>query len=229
MACNSCVSEAQATKVDPRWRRALWIALTVNAAMFAIEMAAGITGGSKALQADALDFFGDAANYAISLGVAGMALAAGLFVLAGWVGALIPRNADVPPPADGVQIMVETNGVHTAIVMPVVTQDVDWRQVFPSAAWSQNGELPTHVSVGWGEREVFMNTPTWGDLRAGTALRVGACDAGARAALDRFVAELIASGQYQNASEVVRAGLRLPARRGTLPSKQEVNQERSLT
>ena len=29
---------------------------------------------SRALQADALDFFGDAANYAISLGVAGLAL-----------------------------------------------------------------------------------------------------------------------------------------------------------
>lgn len=103
---------------------------------------------------------------------AGMALAAGLFVLAGWAGALIPRNADAEAPADGVQIMVESNGVHTAIVMPVVTQDVDWRRVFPSTAVPANGQLPTHVSVGWGEREVFMNTPTWGDLKATTALRV---------------------------------------------------------
>jgi Co/Zn/Cd efflux system component len=53
----------------------LWIALAVNLAMFAAELVAGLIGGSKALQADALDFFGDAANYAISLGVAGMALA----------------------------------------------------------------------------------------------------------------------------------------------------------
>jgi Co/Zn/Cd efflux system component len=60
---------------DPKWRRALWIALGVNAAMFAAEMAAGVAGGSKALQADALDFLGDSANYAISLGVAGLALA----------------------------------------------------------------------------------------------------------------------------------------------------------
>lgn len=75
MACTSCPSDKAGTFNDPKWRRALWIALTVNAAMFAVEMAAGITGGSKALQADALDFFGDAANYAISLGVAGMALA----------------------------------------------------------------------------------------------------------------------------------------------------------
>lgn len=47
---------------DPHGHRALWIALDVNAAMFAIEIAAGLMGGSRALQADALDFLGDAAN-----------------------------------------------------------------------------------------------------------------------------------------------------------------------
>jgi Co/Zn/Cd efflux system component len=59
---------------SPRWRRALWIALGVNAAFFLAEIIAGAAAGSTALQADALDFFGDATNYAISLGVAGMAL-----------------------------------------------------------------------------------------------------------------------------------------------------------
>lgn len=60
---------------DPRWRRVLWIALIANAAMFVVEMVAGVAADSRSLQADALDFFGDAANYAISLGVAGMPLA----------------------------------------------------------------------------------------------------------------------------------------------------------
>lgn len=75
MACSSCASDKPDANNDPRWRVALWIALAVNAAMFVAEMAAGVVSGSKALQADALDFLGDAANYAISLGVAGMALA----------------------------------------------------------------------------------------------------------------------------------------------------------
>lgn len=48
--------------------------LAINAAMFAIEVVAGIAAGSSALQADALDFLGDAANYGISLAVAGLAL-----------------------------------------------------------------------------------------------------------------------------------------------------------
>ena len=60
---------------DPRWRRVLWIALIINAAMFGVEIVAGVAADSRALQADALDFLGDSANYAISLGVAGMAIA----------------------------------------------------------------------------------------------------------------------------------------------------------
>ena len=66
--------EAGASNNDPTWRRILWIALGLNAIMFGVEIVAGIAADSRALQADALDFLGDAANYAISLGVAGMAL-----------------------------------------------------------------------------------------------------------------------------------------------------------
>jgi len=52
----------------------LWAVLAINAGMFGIEMAAGLAAGSASLQADALDFLGDAGNYIISLFVVGMAL-----------------------------------------------------------------------------------------------------------------------------------------------------------
>jgi Co/Zn/Cd efflux system component len=61
-------------KQDDAYRRVLWAVLAINAAMFAVEVIAGLAAGSAALQADALDFLGDAANYAISLLVVGMAL-----------------------------------------------------------------------------------------------------------------------------------------------------------
>jgi Co/Zn/Cd efflux system component len=54
---------------DPSFRRALWIALAVNALMFVVEIVAGWASGSVSLLADAIDFFGDAANYALSLAV----------------------------------------------------------------------------------------------------------------------------------------------------------------
>jgi Co/Zn/Cd efflux system component len=79
MACcheSSCSDAARSDALNsPKWRRALWIALFINAGFFVAEIVAGVAAGSASLQADALDFFGDAANYAISLGVAGMVLA----------------------------------------------------------------------------------------------------------------------------------------------------------
>ena len=76
MADQCCAGKSGKTALNnPKWRRILWIALTINAAMFGVEIVAGVAADSRALQADALDFLGDAANYAISLGVAGMALA----------------------------------------------------------------------------------------------------------------------------------------------------------
>lgn len=76
MADSCCASSCSddTARSDPAWRRALWIALIVNGVMFFVEIIAGAAAGSRSLQADALDFLGDAANYAISLGVAGMAL-----------------------------------------------------------------------------------------------------------------------------------------------------------
>ena len=73
--CNSDDCPSSRASNSPRWRRALWMALAVNGAFFLFEVVAGAAAGSVSLQADALDFLGDSANYAISLGVAGMALA----------------------------------------------------------------------------------------------------------------------------------------------------------
>jgi Co/Zn/Cd efflux system component len=59
---------------NDRYRRVLWIVLAINAIMFLVEIGAGLAAGSASLQADALDFLGDASNYAISLLGVGMAL-----------------------------------------------------------------------------------------------------------------------------------------------------------
>ncbi len=64
-------SAEQASK--PAYRRILWIALIINLAMFFVEIGAGLTSGSVSLLADAVDFFGDAANYALALFVLGLA------------------------------------------------------------------------------------------------------------------------------------------------------------
>ncbi len=105
---NDCAADAGNS---PRYRRALWIALWINAFMFVVEIIGGTLAGSVSLLADALDFAGDATNYGLSLAVLARGLAwrsraalvkglsmgaYGLFVLvrAGW-GAFV---GDVPQP-----------------------------------------------------------------------------------------------------------------------------------
>lgn len=103
----------------------------------------------------------------------GIVALAALFLLAAWVGSSIPRNAGREEPDNGVTIMVETNGLHTGIIMPVANEVFDWRATFPSAAEpTRSGELPTHIAVDWGEREVLLNVPAWTELRSATALRI---------------------------------------------------------
>ena len=100
-------------------------------------------------------------------------LTVAIFLLAAWIGSSLPRNTSRIAPQDGITIMVETNGIHTGIVMPVVTDVEDWRTTFPSAAQPRaDGQLPTHIAIGWGEKEVFLDTPTWSDLKPSTALRI---------------------------------------------------------
>jgi len=109
----------------------------------------------------------------IARGVFGwLALVVGLYFLAGWIGSSIPRNGDWHESPAGVEIMVETNGVHTAIVMPLVTPQKDWRLDFPVQDTAAPNRPYTHVSVSWGEREVYLNTPTWADLSPLTVLRI---------------------------------------------------------
>lgn len=100
MSCNcehACGSAARAKAADPAWRRVLWIALAVNATMFALEFGAGLRADSSSLLADAIDFAGDAVNYGLSLAVLGLAAVWGTrlallkgLVMAGWgIGVLL--------------------------------------------------------------------------------------------------------------------------------------------
>ena len=71
--CSSVCSTS--THISPRFKRALWIALAINASMFFVEIIGGVAAGSVSLWADAADFAGDAANYGISLAVLSLGLA----------------------------------------------------------------------------------------------------------------------------------------------------------
>jgi Co/Zn/Cd efflux system component len=74
MSAKCCPQTHEDRLPDSRYRRVLWAVLAINGAMFLVEIIAGVVAGSTSLQADALDFLADSANYGISLFVVGMTL-----------------------------------------------------------------------------------------------------------------------------------------------------------
>ena len=107
--------------------------------------------------------------HSIGTGLFVVMLALAGYGAAGMVGGAVPVNAGWTAPADGVRILVESNGVHTGLVLPKVAAGVDWRAL----ARAEDLADPRyagydHVAIGWGDRRFYVETPTWRDVRPAT-------------------------------------------------------------
>ena len=93
---------------------------------------------------------------------------AGLFALAAIIGGLVGANPQWRAPRHGVTIMVETNGFHTGFIFPNRAAGIDWHRIFPPQDLADQRYHPkgatTHVAIGWGERDFYLNTPSWSQL-----------------------------------------------------------------
>jgi uncharacterized protein (TIGR02117 family) len=92
-----------------------------------------------------------------------------LYLMAALVGGLIPVNSDWQEPDDGITIYVANNGVHADLVLPAVAQGLDWRPLLPKTDARNVPDNAGWIAFGAGERRVYLETPTWGDLTAKTA------------------------------------------------------------
>jgi uncharacterized protein (TIGR02117 family) len=84
---------------------------------------------------------------------------------------LIPVNNDFEPTADGVEITVSSSAIHADLVLPIRNETMDWSKHLPPSNFAGDVSGATQVSFGWGNKEVYVDTPTWADLKAGTVFR----------------------------------------------------------
>jgi len=173
-----------APSVDPGYRRILWIALIVNAAMFAVEVASGIGSGSVSLLADAIDFFGDASNYALSLAVLAMAATIrsraalfkaacmalfGVFVLARALWVLSSGSVPEPVTMGVVAIAALAANVGVALLLYRYREgDANMRSVW---ICSRNDAFG-NVAVGLAALGVFGTGSAWPDLAVAAAMAI---------------------------------------------------------
>ncbi len=99
-------------------------------------------------------------------GIFAMAL---LYFAGAGVGMIIPVNSAPLPGKGDVEIFIETNGLHADIVMPVSNDIFDWGEFLPLSA--EATREPGHVSIGWGEKNFYILTPTMADLTFPTLMK----------------------------------------------------------
>ncbi len=106
----------------------------------------------------------------VLLWVVAIPLAAPLiYAVAAFGASLLAAHTAIPDA--GAPIYACDNGVHTDFVMPVEFAGHDWRAMFDQGAFTGPIDGYDHLSIGWGSRDFYINTPTWADVRIATALK----------------------------------------------------------
>ncbi|MBW7471003.1 cation transporter [Marinobacter sp. M216] len=188
MACTCSAPDPKSPA--PGFRRALWIALWVNLAMFLVEGIASIQSGSVSLMADAIDFFGDSANYILSLSVLSMgmlwrgraAMIKGLtmatFGLVVWARAIwIAQTGITPEPLTmgAVGLLALTANVSVAVMLFRFREgDSDMRSVW---LCSRNDAI-SNIAVMGAALGVFGTGSAWPDLMVAAIMGTLAVTAG---------------------------------------------------
>jgi len=92
-----------------------------------------------------------------------------IYLLAALIGGLIPVNRGWQEPDKGITIYLANNGVHVDLVLPARAQGLDWRPLVPQSDFANVPAKAEWIAFGAGERRVYLETPTWGDLSVKTA------------------------------------------------------------
>lgn len=94
-----------------------------------------------------------------------------LYFMIAIITSLIPVNKDQIPRTGEVPAFLETNGVHTTIVVPVENEMVNWLNFVDTSHTLSRQADPEYISFGWGDLEFYENTPEWKDLTPETAYK----------------------------------------------------------
>lgn len=94
-----------------------------------------------------------------------------LYVILALLLPLIPINAKKTTDPKVVELYILTNGVHTDLVLPVRTSQIDWSQKLPFKNTKGQKTDFRYIAFGWGDKGFYLDTPTWSQLKFSTAFK----------------------------------------------------------
>ncbi|MFT4629888.1 MAG: Co/Zn/Cd efflux system component [Arenicella sp.] len=172
----SCHSDSNFDGASPQYKRVLLIVIAINALMFVVELSYGIVGQSQALKADALDFLGDSATYALSLWAIGRSIETrtnvamikgiSLLLMAVWVLAstiyyMFVVNSPSAPIMTGVALAALTaNLISVVLLMKFRDGDANIRSVWLCSRNDAIGNVMVLIAAG----VVLLSGSHWPDL-----------------------------------------------------------------
>ena len=80
-------------------------------------------------------------------------------------------NEDLVENQKEIPIYILTNGVHTDIVLPIKNDYHDWSTQLKFEHTKSKDTTYQYVALGWGDKGFYLETPTWADLKASTAIK----------------------------------------------------------
>ncbi len=92
-----------------------------------------------------------------------------VYVICGLLLPIIPISAKKTDESKNIEIYILTNGVHTDLVVPIKNEWMDWTTEIPFENTRSKRTDYQFLSVGWGDKGFYLDTPTWADLKFSTA------------------------------------------------------------
>ena len=93
-----------------------------------------------------------------------------LYLLAAFILSRISISGEENSP-DELDIYILTNGIHSDIVVPVITGQKNWLTEINHLDKNIDASQFKYLAIGWGDKGFYLNTPTWNQLKASTALK----------------------------------------------------------
>lgn len=93
-----------------------------------------------------------------------------LWLLSAWCLSRITINKEQGAKEE-VTIYIKTNGVHTDIVVPVKSDQIDWSKEIKYSNTTLNDTTYHYLAMGWGDKGFYLETPEWSDLKVSVAFK----------------------------------------------------------
>jgi uncharacterized protein (TIGR02117 family) len=76
-----------------------------------------------------------------------------------------------PATKPAITIYLKSNGVHADLVLPIIAGNKNWSESILYKNTRSGDTTFNLIGFGWGHKEFYLETPTWADLKASTALK----------------------------------------------------------